>query len=377
MLNNKDFPGHASILVDKNINFLFGSGASASYIPTLRIDDHNTYETLLTDSNFSHLENYIYWNYYKDVILPTYCFLPEEEGQQENFSKTLGYYKSFISELVGLLNRRSANHIRRANIFTTNYDLFVERSADELLSSLKFHLNDGSNGLIDKQLDISNFHISTWHQGTHDSYRYEIPMINLIKMHGSVSWSKKNDSTINIDYLKKENVLIPPEIDIENRSLIDLIQNNDLGIEPDFGVAFEEEENSRLALFRENYNKLAIVSPTKEKFKETVFQQHYYQSLRLLSYELEKPQSVLICFGFSFQDEHIREIIKRSLSNPTLKVFIFCYKKHAKREIKRILNDPRVTFIYPKDSEDCITFKKLTTKIFNFDNTGDLEWTSL
>ncbi|EGT3632612.1 hypothetical protein FAP79_19135, partial [Morganella morganii] len=156
-----------------------------------------------------------------------------------------------------------------------------------------------------------------------------------------------------------------------------LIQNNDLGIEPDFDVAFEEEENSRLALFRENYNKLAIVSPTKEKFKETVFQQHYYQSLRLLSYELEKPQSVLICFGFSFQDEHIREIIKRSLSNPTLKVFIFCYKKHAKREIKRILNDPRVTFIYPKDSEDCITFKKLTTKIFNFDNTGDLEWTSL
>ncbi|MEH4661875.1 SIR2 family protein [Phytobacter diazotrophicus] len=377
MLNNQDFPCNAPIIVDKNINFLFGSGASASYIPTLRIDDNNTYETLLTDKNFSHLENYIYWNYFKDVILPTYCFTPENVEQQERYSKTLGYYKNFISELVGLLNRRSANHIRRANIFTTNYDLFVERSADELLSSLKFHLNDGSNGLINKQLDISNFHISTWHQGTHDSYRYEIPMINLIKMHGSVSWSKKNESTINIDYLKKDNVLRLPEIDINGRSLTDLIDNNELGFQPEFGFAFNEEENSRLANFRENYNKLAIVSPTKEKFKETVFQQHYYQSLRLLSYELEKPQSVLICFGFSFQDEHIREIIKRSLSNPTLKVFIFCYKKQAKREIETVLNDPRVTFICPKDIEDCISFKKFTAKIFNMDNSGDLEWKNL
>ncbi|MGP2468505.1 hypothetical protein V1956_07800 [Yersinia sp. 2540 StPb PI] len=39
----------AKELYDKNINFLFGSGASASYIPTLKIKDDLTYEDLLTN----------------------------------------------------------------------------------------------------------------------------------------------------------------------------------------------------------------------------------------------------------------------------------------------------------------------------------------
>jgi hypothetical protein len=47
--------------------------------------------------------------------------------------------------------------------------------------------------------------------------------------------------------------------------------------------------------------------------------------LRLLSYELEKPNAVLITFGFSFADEHILNLVKRSLSNPHLQVFVCCY----------------------------------------------------
>lgn len=41
----------ASELHDKNINFLIGSGASASFIPTLKINDDFTYEDILTDSD--------------------------------------------------------------------------------------------------------------------------------------------------------------------------------------------------------------------------------------------------------------------------------------------------------------------------------------
>ncbi|EEG9979650.1 hypothetical protein G3J34_000937, partial [Salmonella enterica] len=93
-------------------------------------------------------------------------------------------------------------------------------------------------------------------------------------------------------------------------------------------------------------------NPTKAKFEETVFQQHYYQSLRLLSYELEKPQTVLICFGFSFKDEHIREIISRSLSNPSLIVYVFCYKHESKSEIKELINNKKIIFIYPENNDD-------------------------
>ncbi len=39
----------ASDLVDKNINFLIGSGASAGYIPTLWVKDDVTYEDILTN----------------------------------------------------------------------------------------------------------------------------------------------------------------------------------------------------------------------------------------------------------------------------------------------------------------------------------------
>ena len=43
-----------------------------------------------------------------------------------------------------------------------------------------------------------------------------------------------------------------------------------------------------------------------------------------------KPRSLLrgfllIVFGFSFADQHIREITERALKNPTLKVIIFSY----------------------------------------------------
>jgi hypothetical protein len=49
--------------------------------------------------------------------------------------------------------------------------------------------------------------------------------------------------------------------------------------------------------------------------------------LRLLSYELEKPNSVFITFGFSFSDEHILNLVKRSLSNPTLQLFVCCFNE--------------------------------------------------
>lgn len=81
------------------------------------------------------------------------------------------------------------------------------------------------------------------------------------------------------------------------------------------------------------------MNPTKEKFKETVFQQNYYQMLRMLSFELEKKNSVLIVFGFSFADEHIKEIVKRSLINPYLKMYVICYDEASKEKIEEMFQD--------------------------------------
>lgn len=68
-----------------------------------------------------------------------------------------------------------------------------------------------------------------------------------------------------------------------------------------------------------------IVNPTKEKFNDTVLNKNYYELLRILSNELEKENTLFIVNGFSFRDEHILDLTRRSMLNPSLKVLLFCF----------------------------------------------------
>ncbi|MFP1732800.1 SIR2 family protein [Lonsdalea quercina] len=361
-----EFPCKASNIYDKNINFLFGSGASASYIPTLWLAKDTTYETLLTDKSCENVKDFILCSYYNNVIRNTFCI--PSIAQREKYSRTLKDYNHFITELVSLLEKKGSHQIRRANIFTTNYDLFFENAADKTLTNQVFHFNDGALGFKNRRLSISNFHITAWHQGTHDMYKHELPTINLIKMHGSVSWNRDKDEQISVSYPLDT----PKTFNLKcEKSIHDLVKTfNETNENISDYLDLSEDDINILEDFTAYYKSLAIVNPTKDKFSETVFQQHYYQSLRLLSYELEKPQTFLICFGFSFQDEHILEIIKRSLSNPTLKVFVFCYNLDSKNKISQTIKDPRITFIYPKQDDLNISFETLINRIFKSE-TGD------
>lgn len=363
----------ASDLVDKNINFLIGSGASAGYIPTLWIKDDISYEDVLTNKKYHEIENVIYHSYYNDILSKSFCIYPINLKEKLKFKKTFINYLRFVKNLSSLVDKKSANQIRRANIFTTNYDLFLEKSSDLLLkTNTSFIFNDGGRGLHTRHLNISNFHTSTWHQGTNDLYKFEIPTINLIKMHGSISWNKVNEDTISIRYLDN----LPDELSIETDHYLDIEETIEKVDELVYfdgaktAIELSRDDEERLQRFRSEYDKLAIVNPTKAKFEETVFQQHYYQSLRLLSYELEKPQTILICFGFSFKDEHIREIIQRSLSNPSLIIYIFCYKLKDKENIKKIINSKKIVFISPNDytDENNIDFKRFISCIFPKNN---------
>ena len=100
---------------------------------------------------------------------------------------------------------------------------------------------------------------------------------------------------------------------------------------------------------------MQVVNPTKDKFRETVFQQNYYQLLRMLSFELEKRDSVLIVFGFSFADEHILEIVRCSIINPYLKVYVICYNENSRRDLENKLGNVgpnKIEFIPYRDVHD-------------------------
>lgn len=159
-------------------------------------------------------------------------------------------------------------------------------------------------------------------------------------MHGSVSWKKISEDKIEVKY--PHSYPSELEVNIDGPSMetaVEMINDNLFIQSAKDTLNLSTNDDEVLGKFQKEYNNLAIVNPTKAKFEETVFQQHYYQSLRLLSYELEKPQTVLICFGFSFKDEHIREIISRSLSNPSLIIYVFCYKKTNKQEIQNLISN--------------------------------------
>jgi hypothetical protein len=73
-----------------------------------------------------------------------------------------------------------------------------------------------------------------------------------------------------------------------------------------------------------------VVLPQKEKFKETLINQTYYDLFRIYANELDKENVLLIVEGFSFADEHIFEITRRALKNPSLQLVVFCFNSDDK-----------------------------------------------
>lgn len=233
--------------------------------------------------------------------------------------KVSNVYTKFIESLVQcLLNVNSRTIPRSVNIFTTNYDLFLECAIDKVLRTQNFVCNDGARGYFTKVLDWTNFNRVVAYKGINDNYNYELPLVNLIKPHGSVNWKRE-----------KENVLITPNV-----------------CDDPF-----------------------VVPPTGTESRDTFLTNYFYEMLRVFQLELEKPQSVLIVIGFSFQDSHIAKMVRRAIQNPELRVYIFAYSDNAIDNIRKNLgvseSDSRLIIWGPKNFEsNPLTLKEVTKILF-------------
>ncbi|HHF9884049.1 SIR2 family protein [Citrobacter sp. FDAARGOS_156] len=319
-------------IYNKNINILIGSGASADLFPTLALaikdaeGQRETIETLATKFETSpEKRTALFMHYYNTCIFPVQTFNPSSVTAGKG-KENLKNYEIFLTTLLGLLDRRKDLN-RKINIFTTNYDGCLSHTADSILmkGSHDFVVNDGASGFHRKHLHSKNFSTFQCQTGIFERSNYGIPQLNIIHLHGSVYWSKSGEK-IEVNYRNDFRNLLAEET-LENLSRYSEflgINGNKTEEIPSLPFSKEQMDN-----FWDEYNKLPIVNPTKWKFYETVFEEHYYQMLRLLSYELEKPNSILITFGFSFADEHILRLIQRSLSNPQLHTFICCYSSNS------------------------------------------------
>lgn len=393
---NRDSLDHfKNIFQDCNINFLIGSGLSVPYFSTL-----GKIEIWLTDLEESFTDgliNFEQYNYLKASIYKIYFDVAiKNNGEiirfKENFDdyvkvnpkddeKTQLYqklkntylsYKIFFKSLNSLLYERRSNTVtKQVNIFTTNVDVFVEK----IFEDLDIQFNDGFSGIFKKIFSLSNFKKSFYQKSLQYDNISEIPVFNLLKLHGSVTW-KKDKGSILFSTLR---VLKEIKLELDKIELLDISEIADEVWEEeerepelqDFIDKIEEdfEDGNNIPdvqQFVDKYDELQIVNPTKEKFRDTTFNKNYYELLRLYANELEKENTILFVLGFSMADEHIREITKRAIkSNPTLKIFIVSYSKEA-QDIKNnfrsdgidIRNYQNVEILNPEDNFDLRQFNE-------------------
>ena len=353
-----------------NINFLFGSGMSAPYLSTLW-----NLETLLTDldkdknldENKKELIRVsIYKKFFDDVIEKNIDIIQDAKDSQ----KVLESYKDFFSNINKLmLYRKNSLLSKQVNIFTTNIDVYLEKA----LEDKGFEFNDGFSGRFGLKYDLSNFKKSMYQNSLHYENSFEIPIFNILKLHGSLTWKiKNNDKETIIGDMGLQQIIEIKENKPSNDSIFIEVDNND-SLSNLIEKSSSYFNNEEVKKFKESYEKLVIINPTKEKFKDTLMNQTHYDLLRIYANELEKENTLLFVMGFSFADEHIRELTVRvANSNPTLQIIIFAYTKEAGKEIEEKIDMSKVKnkniFIEsPSSNGDCdysYDFNTINKKIF-------------
>ena len=322
-----------------NVNFLIGSGLSRPYLNTL--GDIENWLTELNKENDSPQKEIIrasvYAKYFTDVIKPN---LQSEIDDDivGYYDDVLGFYRQFLIFWNDIIVRRSSRlHNKQINVFSTNIDLFVERAAEKT----GIELNDGFKGRINPDFDEGNFQKSYTKTSTHYQNTSEIPVFNLLKLHGSIDWKiiEKDTKQISHDSLLENVQKADKGLEsIKKNSLIEIDSKDTLASMITKTNALSAIDINAIQPFTDSYDELVVINPTKQKFKDTVLDLHFYELMRIYSNVLEKENSLLFVMGFSFADEHIAKItIRVADSNPTLLIIIFSFSDNEKNKFEEYL----------------------------------------
>lgn len=310
-----------------NLNFIVGSGCSDPAIKTLGNIEKKVQDCI--DKKEHDKADRILFDYLRPFIISVESL---RNTPDKNHVITLENYVAFLEIISEILFERKNNIIpRQTTIFSTNYDMFIEKASESLLGSLR--LNDGfnRNPSLDSvfQFSTAEFFNSIYNNGNLYNYQVQIPSINLIKLHGSLSWiSNAGRILFSLDHLAE--------------------------LKKEIG---EVGRNGEIARVREINNKFSVILPNKDKFKDTLLNQFHYDLLRIYANELDKENTLLVAEGISFDDEHLLDITVRGLRNPTLRLVIFAHKKDELKNYEtKFAKYDNVDIVYSKNKP--INFKE-------------------
>jgi len=307
-LDNKEFK---EIIQSGHLNLLIGSGCSLEYLTTLKdIEDRMNVEETREEAQK---------DYYKQIKKSKAILdksFETNKTEKEKLDKTKQNYDSFLGFWANTISSRSLHIVnKQVNIFTTNFDMFMEDSCER--SGIPY--NDGFIGQINPIFNVANFNKIQRYKSLQFDNISDIPLFNIIKIHGSVSWLAKDEKIIYSD-----------------------------------GSHITDDLDTKTS---DDYKKIAVINPNSEKHFETVLNTNYASMLRKFTLELEKENSVLMLVGFSLEDKHIKNLLYGVMkSNPTLIVVYFSYSQYDEGIDKfEESKNPNLYIISP---EDKFTFEK-------------------
>lgn len=284
----------------KNVNFLLGSGTSSPAIPIMKGLLKAIRESDLTENQRNLFEKVA--KVKKDNIEEILGTLYSEKAYLEGIGDSDSNELNLCLELIELIesvifkkltpklypekiNETSRDvlenykklyskitnrnkDLSRINVFTTNNDLFNETALD----GLNIHYINGFSGGLKKYFNPAffNYTYSKRMDTSLEKFEPVNNMVYLYKIHGSVNWIE-DSSNANSYFNIRE-----------------------------------------LAETEEEYDGAAMIYPTPLKQNKSLGSP-YVDLFREFQHKLLEPNSVLFVIGYSFSDEHINDIIYRSL----------------------------------------------------------------
>lgn len=254
---------------------------------------------------------------------------PKDKAQGallESRSKYI-FHEKFLKALL----QRPLN-LKRANIFTANYDLAFEYAFDKL----GVHYIDGFSGFHKRFFKPETFEYDIFYPGSTTSGKVQRieKVVRYYKLHGSLSW-----------------------VNSESRDA-----NNLYGI---------EEKSLELIETLKKKGEI-IIYPSAVK-KSYTLDLPYSELFRQFASTITQSQSVLVTVGYSFGDDHFNDIIYQALSNPTFTLIVIDFQGTRNEYINNLkeLNDPRIIILEGEFFGDFLSFAD--TLMPNFNNVDNNE----
>lgn len=229
-------------------------------------------------------------------------------------SKAISAFNLLKSFILSFTSRAASRE--RLNLFTTNYDRFIELACDETGVLLLDRFKGKIQPIFRNTRLELDYHYNP--PGIRGEPRYVEGVARITKLHGSIDWKFTEEKII--------------------RSLLP------------FGAEDTHPEIPK------NVTEQVVIYPNSSKDIETAFYP-YAELFRDFSSAICQPNSVIITYGYGFGDSHINRVIEDMLTIPSTHLVVMAWdRNYAKAEEPVNFGASReriVKFLENKNSAQC------------------------